>query len=117
MARQWYYAIDGVAAGMGHPGYGSRLEEQLERLKGAGFTAMVSLSTAAPDVEAVARAGMKHLHVSVPDFGSAGAPFTGVTSVTCAGVASPMDQTAVKTWQMCASVTPRSEYFFARLSA
>ena len=48
MARQWYYAIDGVAAGMGHPGYGSPLHEQLERLKGAAFTAMVSLSTAAP---------------------------------------------------------------------
>jgi len=64
----WTYVIDGVLAGMGHPGHGRFLSERLAELHEAGFTAMVSLSTSAPDTDTVKGAGLQHLHVSVHDF-------------------------------------------------
>ena len=68
MAAVWTFIIDGVLAGMAHPGYGPCLSERLAELRRAGFTAMVSLSASAPDTEEVRSAGLQHLHVPVPDF-------------------------------------------------
>jgi len=68
MVAAWTFVIDGILAGMGHPGYGTSLSERLAELRRAGFTAMVSLSASTPDTEDVRTAGLEHLHVPVPDF-------------------------------------------------
>ena len=70
MASPWTFVTDGFAAGMAHPGYGDALAVRLRELSRAGFAAMVSLSTSAPDSNIVEKAGLSHLHVPIPDFGA-----------------------------------------------
>ena len=68
MSARWDFVIEGVVAGMAHPGRGEVLRKRLRELTDAGFTGVVSLSASAPAPEAVAEAGLQHLHVPVPDF-------------------------------------------------
>jgi atypical dual specificity phosphatase len=62
------FVVDGVLAGIAHPGWGTELRGRLAELRRAGITAVVSLSASAPDPEEVRSAGLRHLHAPVGDF-------------------------------------------------
>lgn len=68
MPWNFSFVIDGFLAGMAHPGVGGGLENALDYLTDNEVRAVVSLTLEPLDAGAVEQAGLKYLHLPVPDF-------------------------------------------------
>lgn len=68
MVWNFSFVIPGKLAGLARPGSQAPLESDLRELRSHGIGALVSLTPAAPDPEAIRAAGLEHLHLPVIDF-------------------------------------------------